>query len=154
MKAHAIFSELLNKGYYHAQTWLDAFDPFYTTLVGVGIKADNAWGSKVLGFTKALFVQHQRRRSLMPEPTPGAMMCGMMRGSTYMDELCEKGIVRHHDVSNTMVMASMEKEGSVVQEALEKLEAKTKEITKHGNTLDKLQAEWRKFKNENSGLFS
>ena len=150
---NAVFSEILRKGHDHAVCWLDAFDPFYTTLTATGIAPDNAWNSKLLHMVKLVDVHVQRERTLMPEPTPGAMIHGMMRASLLLDDYCKKGICQHSDIANSLVMAALEREGSQVQVAMDKMAKRQKEVDKMAVELAGLAAEWKKFKLKNGGLF-
>ena len=73
---------------------------------------------KYLTYSRALFTRVYEVRTVSADKTLGAMIYGMLRATQLLEGFAALGWIRHPDVSSALVVASLQKEGKSVDEAL------------------------------------
>ena len=153
---NVIFSEILRKGHNHAVYWLDAFDPFYLTLVATG--RDRNLPGQRLGLQ---VVEHgqvrQRARPEETDPHARADSRGDVARDHALHPLARRVLqeghlpaLGHRQLSDHGVVGAG---GSQVQVAMGALERRQKEVNKLGQELATLASQWKIFKMKNAALF-
>jgi hypothetical protein len=119
-RTNAIFSAILRKGNHQALGLLESVSPLYRLLTGAGLTAELSW-SKVLTYLKTVFDQVQKVRSITREPTPHAMIFGMMKATEMLEDYGHLEWIRHPDVSSALVISALQRDGKTVDSAVKEI---------------------------------
>ena len=92
-----------------------------------GLKTEEAW-NKTLTFAKAIFLRIHEVRVVSRDLTPGAMLFGMLRTCSLLEEYAALSWVRHSDVSSALTIAAIQREASVEQTIVKKFEERFKAL--------------------------
>jgi hypothetical protein len=149
---HAVFSEVLRLGSAQVLAFADSLKTMYTTLLKAGFSDKNAW-DRVLTYVKSVFENVHKVRTLVKSHTPGSMLMGMFKATLLLEEYRKLEFVRHPYVSSALVIASMQREGKQLGEALKQLEGYFKTITNNSAALSRLEAIIQKLQTKNPDLF-
>ena len=90
-------------------------------------------------------------RTVNTDKTLGSMAYGMLRATHLLSSYMELGWIRHPDVNSALVMASLQKEGKNIRDAMGNTKGKLDQIDKNQTAIDSLQGQLNKLKQLNPG---
>ena len=137
-KTHAVLSAILRHGYFQAVGYLESLIPFNKMMTATGLVNEEAW-KKCLTYSRAVFDWIHGVRSTSSDHDAGSMLHRMILATKLLEAYGELGWIRHPDVSFALVVASLQKEGKSMKSAIERTEAKNREIERNTATLKKLK---------------
>jgi hypothetical protein len=120
-RSNAIFSDILRRGFYQADGFLEAIVPFYNLMTGANAGAKDAWDNKMLTFVLEVWERVQAVRTVTSESTSASMIFGIMKATDLLDRYSELGWIRHPDVSSALVIASLQRDGKGNKSSADKL---------------------------------
>ena len=150
---HAVFSDILRRGYYQLCSWLDSFLPFNATLVKAGIPESVAWNEKILTYIKSVDEKVQQVRTVTKSPSPGAMVMGMFKATKMLDRYAELDFVSHPDVAMCLVVSSLEREGISAAVFQSQVDSVKKSISDAERSAKRVEDDMKKLKTKNPELF-
>ena len=139
---HAVLSHIMRKGYYQAVGFMESILPFYRMLTGAQIDSGTAW-DRVLGYTKAVFDRVHVVRTTSMDRTQGGMIYGMLLATQALEGYALLGWIRHPDVSSSLVISALKRDGSQSAAVAKKLEEGLKLVKANQSAIEKLQAKIR-----------
>ena len=151
-KVHAVLSFILRKGYYQAVGFLESVLPFNRMMTGAQISTDTAW-DRVLGYTKAVVERIHEVRTVTMDRTQGGMIYGMLLACQLLEGYALLGWIRHPDVSSSLVISVLKKDGSQSAQVSKKLEEGLKQVKANEKAIDTMMKDWKKFKANNDLKF-
>ena len=149
-KANAIFSYILRMGHKEAVGFLNSLGPFFRMMTRAGLSDAEAW-DKVLTFVKAVFDRIAQVRNVSSDNDlgPGFKIYGAMRATALLEGYSDLGWIRHPDVSSALVVASMQREGKGVSDAVSSL---SQQIATNKSNITKLDRLTKALKEKNPSL--
>ena len=139
VKVHAVLSYILRKGYFQAVGFVESILPFHRMLTGAQIDSGTAW-DRVLGYTKAVFDRVHEVRTTSLDRTQGGMIYGMLLATQLLEGYALLGWIRHPDVSSSLVISALKRDGNQSASVAKKLEEGLKQVKVHQQAIEKLQA--------------
>ena len=126
-KVNQVFTWILNRGYNQARSFLNSLKPFHTMMTNAGLGVEESW-KKCFSYAKAVFTRIYNVRTVSKRLSPGAMLYGMLRATMLLEEYVAVQWIRHPDVSSSLVIASLQREGKLMEEAVKKFEDHLKKL--------------------------
>ena len=103
-----------------------------------GLVAVEAW-KKCLAYSRAVFDRIHDVRSTSSYHDAGSMLHRMMLTTKLLEAYGELGWICHPDISSALVVASLQKDGKSTKLAIERTDAKNREIERKSVALKKLK---------------
>ena len=150
-QAHAVFSAILRLGYFQAVGFLESLLPFDKMMTDAGLNGEQSW-KKCLTYSCAVFARIYEVRTISADYTLGTMIHGMLAATQMLQAYGDLGWIRHPDVSSALVVASLQREGRSVQEALGISKGEKAQIQKNKLELARAVEEFASFKRKNPTL--
>ena len=133
-KTHAVCSHVLRQGYFQAVGFLESIIPFQRMMTAAALTQSDAW-KKCLTYTKAIFARIYEVRTVSSDRTLGSMLYGMLLLTELLAAFAALGWIRHPDISSALVVASLQKEGSAMKDALKSISELKTQVGKNTTSL-------------------
>ncbi len=127
---NAIFSEQLRTSYDQAIGFVDSFDPLFKTLSKGGLTPKEAW-SRVFVYSKSVFEDIGTVRKVSAVRDASAMIWGSFRTAELLKEYTRLRWLQHPQVSATLALTSMQREGKAIHDAAAARGGESAVIKKH-----------------------
>ena len=92
-----------------------------------GLNTADAW-SRVLVYTKSLFEDFKTVRQVSAVNTASSMIWGSFLATDLLREYAYLHFIQHPQVSSILALASVQREGKALDEALSAMSAKTNKL--------------------------
>ena len=125
--------------------------PFNRMMTGAQIAVDTAW-DRVLGYAKAVFARIHEVRTVSMDRTQGGMIYGMLLSCQLLEGYALLGWIRHPDVSSSLVISALKKDGTQAGQTAKKLDEGLKQVKANQAGLDNMVKDWKRFKTSNNLL--
>jgi hypothetical protein len=133
-KVHAILLDQLRRAYRQTIAFIDCLLPFYRTLKGGSLSAEEAW-DRVFVFALEVLTSIQEERAMSLDlASEASMIWGCFKATDYTEEFRAQKFVQHHKALAILALTTLEREGKAMSLLEEKIEKKLAE----GNKSDKL----------------
>ena len=150
-KTHAVCSHVLRQGYFQAVGFLESIIPFQRMMTGAALTQGDAW-KKCLTYTKAIFSRIYEVRTVSSDRTPGSMLYGMLLSTELLAAFAALGWIRHPDISSALVVASLQKEGGAMKDALKNIGELKTQVGKNTTSIKTVDTNWKNLKSRNPNL--
>ena len=107
---------------------------------------------RCLTYSKALFTRVYEVRTVSADKTLGTMIYSMLRSTQILEGFAELGWIRHPDVSSALVVASLQKEGKSVKEAVKSTKQEVAQVKTNKSNIKSLQTELQNLRTRNPNL--
>ena len=128
--------------------FIESLLPFNKMMTATGLAEQESW-KKCLTYCRAVFYRIHEVRTVSTDRTLGVMVYGMMQVTCLLESYGKLGWICHPDVSSALVIASLQKEGKVIETAMTKGKEKADQVEKNKRGWECLDKELKKLKEKN-----
>ena len=134
---NAVFSEQLRTSYTQAVGFIDSINPLFKTLQTSGMSDKEAWG-RIFVFVKSVFEDIATVRKVSAVRDASAMIWGSFATAELLKEYERLRWVQHPQVSATLALTAMQREGKNIQDALAAKGNETAASKKNADAIKKI----------------
>ena len=80
------------------------------------------------------------------------MLCGMLLSTELLAAFAALGWIRHPDISSALVVASLQKEGGAMKDALKNIGELKTQVGKNTTSIKTVDTNWKNLKSRNPNL--
>ena len=124
-------------GYFQAVGFLESLLLFCKMTTQTGLSEAEAW-LKCLTYARAVFTRVHEVRTVASVHSVKSMLFGMVRSTVLLQAYGKLGWIRHPDVLSALVVATLQKEGKAVTEALNRAKIKDLQVTTTKSSISSL----------------
>ena len=103
-------------------------------------------------YTTAIFARIYEVQTVSSDRTPGSILYGMLLSTELLAAFAALGWIRHPDISSALVVASLQKEGGAMKDALKSTSELKTQVGKNTTSLKTVDTNWKNLKTRHPNL--